>query len=821
MISPRSSEIAVSPLIQSETLELLEWPRLCEHLATFAATKLGAIAARQIHIPTSLAETEQLLTQTKEVYYLETALTTSLSFEGIHDIGDSLERAQLHGILSCVELLAIATTLAGMRNLRRMIDSQPSIPVLKELVEDLRTYPELEQEIHHCIDERAEVADRASIQLGAIRGQLKQVRDRIYQTLQQIMQRQTPSAIQQQLITQRSDRFVIPVKAAQKDSIPGIVHDSSTTGATLYIEPNAIVEMNNRLRVLLRQEKAEEEAILRALTEKVAAVNEDLERLLAIATTLDLATARARYSYWLKANPPRFINRSAADLITLRQLRHPLLIWQHHHEQGPAVVPIDLMISPHIRVVAITGPNTGGKTVTLKTLGLAALMAKIGLFIPAREPVELPWFDEVLADIGDEQSLEQSLSTFSGHIRRITRILAAMSQESLVLLDEVGAGTDPSEGSALAIALLQHLADHAGLTVATTHYGELKALKYQDERFENAAVEFDDVSLSPTYRLLWGIPGRSNALTIASRLGLSSEIIEVAKTHVAPSGGAEINQVIAGLESQRRQQETKAKEAAVLLAQAEKLNQEVSQAARSLEEREQLLRQQQEQTLLNELAQAKAEIAQVIRRLQEGNQTGQDAQEATKALNEISEQYLPSRQVKAKPKPGYQPKVGDRIRIPKLGQTAEVLEVSLADQELIVRFGIMKMTVALTDIESLNGEKVEPPPVKNFEPKTLKGAKVTVPAATASGSSSVPTIRTSRNTVDLRGRRVADAEMELTQAIAAQVPMGGALWIIHGKGTGKLREGVHQILDQSPQIKNYELAKDKDGGSGVTIAYLK
>jgi DNA mismatch repair protein MutS2 len=810
LISPRSSEIAVSALIQSETLELLEWPRLCEHLATFAATKLGAIAARQIHIPTSLAETEQLLTQTKEVYHLETALTTSLSFEGIHDIGDSLERAQLHGILSCEELLAIATTLAGMRSLRRVIDSQPSIPVLKELVEDLRTYPELEQEIHHCIDERAEVADRASPQLGAIRGQLKQVRDRIYQTLQQIMQRQS-GAIQQQLITQRSDRFVIPVKAPQKDSIPGIVHDSSTTGATLYIEPNAIVEMNNRLRVLLRQEKTEEEAILRALTEKVAAVNEDLERLLAIATTLDLATARSRYSYWLKANPPRFIHRSAAELITLRQLRHPLLLWQHQHEQGPAVVPIDLMISPHIRVVAITGPNTGGKTVTLKTLGLAALMAKIGLFIPAREPVELPWFDEVLADIGDEQSLEQSLSTFSGHIRRITRILAAMSSESLVLLDEVGAGTDPSEGSALAIALLQHLADRGGLTVATTHYGELKALKYQDERFENAAVEFDDVSLSPTYRLLWGIPGRSNALTIASRLGLSSEIIEVAKTHVAPSGGAEINQVIAGLESQRRQQEIKAKEAALLLAQAEKLNQEVSQAARSLEEREQLLRQQQEQTLLNELAQAKAEIAQVIRRLQFGNQTGQDAQEATKALNEISEQYLPSRQITAKPKPGYQPKVGDRIRIPKLGQTAEVLEVSLEDRELIVRFGIMKMTVALTDIESLNGEKVEPPPKP----------KVTVPVATAAGSSSVPTIRTSRNTVDLRGRRVADAEMELTQAIAAQVPIGGALWIIHGKGTGKLREGVHQILDQSPQIKNYELAKDKDGGSGVTIAYLK
>lgn len=805
-------------MIQSETLELLEWPRLCEHLATFAATKLGAIAARQINIPESQAETEQLLAQTKEVYHLETSLTTSLSFEGIQDIGDSLERAQLHGILSGVELLAIASTLSGMRNLRRTIDSQPDVPVLTALVEDLRTYPELEQDIHHCIDERAEVADRASPQLAGIRSQLKQIRDRIYQTLQRIMQRHS-GAIQQQLITQRSDRFVIPVKSPQKDAIPGIVHDSSTTGATLYIEPNSIVELNNKLRVLLRQEKAEEEAILRALTEKVAAVQEDLERLLAIATTLDIATARARYSLWLKANPPRFIDslrhssayRTDSEMITLRELRHPLLIWQHQHEQGPEVVPIDLMIQPQLRVVAITGPNTGGKTVTLKTLGLTALMAKIGLFIPAKEPVELPWFDQVLADIGDEQSLEQSLSTFSGHIRRISRILAAMSEQSLVLLDEVGAGTDPSEGSALAIALLQYLADRAGLTVATTHYGELKALKYQDERFENAAVEFDDVRIAPTYRLLWGIPGRSNALTIASRLGLNSEIIEAAKTQVAPTGGAEINQVIAGLESQRRQQETKAQEAAALLAQAEKLNQEVSQAAQSLEEREKLLRQQQEQTLLDELAKAKAEIAQVIRRLQEGNATGQDAQAATKAIEEISQQYLPSRQVKAKPKPGYQPKVGDRIRIPKLGQTAEVLEVSLENQELMVRFGIMKMTVALTDIESLDGEKVEPPPKP----------KVTVPVGTTSGSASVPTIRTSRNTVDLRGRRVADAEIELEQAIAAQVPIGGALWIIHGKGTGKLRQGVHAILDQSPQIKNYELAKDKDGGSGVTIAYLK
>jgi DNA mismatch repair protein MutS2 len=332
------------------------------------------------------------------------------------------------------------------------------------------------------------------------------------------LQRQS-GAVQQQVITQRGDRFVIPVKAPQKDAIPGIVHDTSSTGATLYIEPNAIVGLGNQLRVHRRQEQAEEEAVLRALTEQVAAVKSDLDQLLAVATTLDLATARARYSLWLEANPPRFIDRNVGEIITLRELRHPLLVWQQQHEQGTPVVPINVQIQPQIRVVAITGPNTGGKTVTLKTLGLAALMAKVGLFVPAREPVELPWFDQVLADIGDEQSLEQSLSTFSGHIRRISRILAALGsgeesvptptnpheQEnsgespllptpysllptpSLVLLDEVGAGTDPAEGSALAIALLQYLADHAQLTVATTHYGELKALKYQDERFENAS----------------------------------------------------------------------------------------------------------------------------------------------------------------------------------------------------------------------------------------------------------------------------------------------------------------------------------------------
>ena len=848
-------------MIQSETLELLEWHRLCQHLSTFAATKLGVVAARQLNIPDSQAESEQLLAQTKEVYELESRLVSGLSFEGIQDIGDSLERAALQGILTGGELLAIATTLAGTRNLRRVIDNQSDLPILTELVADLRTYPELEQEIHHCIDDRGQVTDRASPKLGEIRNSLRQVRSQIMEKLQRILQVKS-NAVQEQLITQRSDRFVIPVKSTHKDAIPGIVHDTSTSGATLYVEPNSVVPQGNQLRQLVKREQVEEEAIRRALSEKVAAVQPDLEKLLAIATTLDLACAKSRYSYWMQANPPRFVNREDNETITLRQLRHPLLVWQHHHEQGYPVIPVDLIINPQIRVVTITGPNTGGKTVTLKTLGLAAIMAKVGLFIPAREPVEIPWFSQVLADIGDEQSLQQSLSTFSGHIRRISRILEALdgdkeqgtggwgrvgpplpegvgirgmgtgdtedtedrefpnpqsqipnpksqipNPQSLVLLDEVGAGTDPAEGSALAIAVLHYLADNAQLTMATTHFGELKALKYQDERFENASVEFDETTLSPTYRLLWGIPGRSNALAIARRLGLKAEVVEEAKANMGDASD-DVNQVIAGLEAQRRTQETKAAEAQKLLQQAERLYKEVSQKATALQQREQALRQQQEAAVQQAITQAKGEIAKVIRRLQQGTATAQDAQEVTNAVNQIAEKYLPP-PPPPKAKAGFKPKVGDRIRIPKLGQTAEVLTAPDEDDELTVRFGIMKMTVKLEDVESLDGQKAE----KAAKPKTAPTPTPPPPAPAPA-----PAIRTSKNTIDLRGKRVADAEVILERAIAEA---NGPIWIIHGHGTGKLRQGILAFLAQQPRVSRHEPAQPADGGTGVTVAYIE
>ncbi len=814
-------------MIQAETLELLEWQRLCQHLATFATTKLGVVASQHLQIPSTPAETLILLTQTQEAYSLELRLPQGLSLDGIQDIGAALERVERQGILFGDELLAIANTLAGARKLRRVIDAEEDVPMLTQLVSELRTYPELEQEIHRCIDDHGDVTERASPKLGDIRAKLRQVRGRIQQILQGILQRQG-NAMSQPLITQRSERFVIPVKAGQKDAVPGIVHDTSTTGATLYIEPKSTVELNNQLRQLRRREQTEEEAVRQVLSQQVETVRLDLEKLLAIATTIDLAIAKARYSLWLEANPPKFsniqteaeeiqVNPNLAPRTVLRQLRHPLLIWQHQHEEGVAVVPIDVTIQPPRQVIAITGPNTGGKTVTLKTIGLAALMAKVGLFIPAREPVELPWFEQILADIGDEQSIEQSLSTFSGHIRRISRILESLPPispnqlaNSLILLDEVGAGTDPSEGSALAIALLQYLADHALLTIATTHFGELKALKYQDERFENASVEFDEKSLQPTYRLLWGIPGRSNALTIAKRLGLNPEIIEQAATHVGEAS-EDVNEVIAGLEAQRRQQETKASEAGALLQQTERLHQELSQRATLLKQREQALKQAQEQEIQETLLAAKQEIAQVIRQLQQGKPTAQGAQKATEALNQIAEKQLPRSNKKTQSKPRFHPTIGDKIRIPSLGQTAEVLTQPDTDGELMVRFGIMKMTVSLADVESLNGQKAELHTKKNQSAEKKKNVEK---------PEKRPVIRTEKNTVDLRGKRVSEAEIEVDRALSQLIDFG-ALWIIHGKGTGQLRRGVHECLKQHPQIERFELAPEAEGGMGVTVAYLK
>ncbi|MBL1210794.1 endonuclease MutS2 [Geminocystis sp. GBBB08] len=825
-------------MIEQETFRLLEWQRLCQHLSTFAATKLGVMASSQLTIPNTLSETNYLLAQTKEVCDIETNINANWSFNGIHDIGDSLERAKIGGVLTGDELLNLATTLSGVRKLRRVIEDQENSPTLQQLVKDLRTFPELEQEIRYCIDDRGEITERASPELSEIRQKIKTLRHKIHQTLQGIIQKNS-TALQEPVITQRGDRFVLPIKASHSGQIQGIVHDTSTSGVTLYLEPRVIIELGNKLQTSRNQEKREEEKILRQLTAKVAEVWQDLEQLLAIATALDLATAKARYSLWLNGYPPEFIDFRDGESIHLRKVRHPLLIWQEKHEEGKEVIPIDVLITSETRVVAITGPNTGGKTATLKTIGILALMAKVGLYLPAQYPAQIPWFKSILADIGDEQSLEQNLSTFSGHICRIIRIIDALyppplglvrefdspqpplvkeeiPRGSLVLLDEVGAGTDPSEGTAIAIAILKYLAEHNLLTIATTHYGELKSLKYNDSRFENASVEFDEVSLQPTYRLLWGIPGRSNAITIAQRLGLPLEIVAQSQELV---GGFshDVNELISALENQRREQENKHKQAQDLLSKTELFYHQVEEKASSLQARERNLKLQQEQEVQKLLFDAKSQIAQVIKGLQKkGDPTALDAHQATEKLNQIGDRFLTPLKVKS----SYKPTVGERVRILSIGQTAEVLTVDEDTEQLTARLGIMKMVIPFTDIESLDGkrfEKVNPIPEKT---KVSVNKQQSKQGNITKTESKTINVRTSQNTVDIRGKRVHLAEPLLEKAIANATEMG-SLWIIHGKGTGSLRTGVHEFLKNHPQVSNFELAKQNDGGAGVTVAYLK
>jgi len=777
-----------------KSLVRLEWPRLCQQLATFAATKRGV---RQLQAGDMLggtqAASEVLLAQTTEVMTLETTHQTRLDFSLVTDIEPLLERLQHQGCLQGNELLAIAHVLTTARQQRRQIDAHPYLTQLNELVSGLRTYPELTQEIHRCITDQGEVSDRASPELAAIRQHQRQTRATLHTVLQQLLQRRA-TALQDTLIIQRRDRHVLAVKATHKDQIPGIVHDISASGATLYIEPQDTIELQNRLQQLAHQEAEAERAVCQALSDQLATITDDLWYILEILTALDMAVARAHYSLWIEGQPPEFCQN-----LRLRQLRHPLLVWQQRHEQGQAVVPIDVEIPANIAVVTLTGPNTGGKTATLKTVGLAALMAKAGLYIPAAATPQLPWFRGVWADIGDEQSLMQNLSTFSSHICTIRDILTELgvaTGATLVLLDEVGAGTDPSEGTALAIALLRYLADHATLTLATTHYGELKALKYQDARFENASVEFDEATLAPTYRLLWGIPGQSNALAIARRLGLHDSVIESAQNLLA--GTAEsVNEMIAGLVELRQEQQAKISAAASLLRETEQLHQEVERKAKELRQREQQLRQHQEEQVRTSIATAQKEVANVIAQLQQAASPEQ-VKRAQTALRDIAAAHLPP-----PPPTGFIPQPGDRVRLPQWQQVGEVLSVS-QQGDIVVQLGQLKLAVPPHAVESLSGEPVQP---------TAKPKPVSVSAPTQSA----PAIRTESRTLDLRGKRLREAEPLLEEFLNQQQ---GTVWIIHGHGSGALRQFVHECLSHHPSVQHYELAAPEEGGRGVTVVQL-
>jgi len=488
----------------------------------------------------------------------------------------------------------------------------------------------------------------------------------------------------------------------------------------------------------------------------------------------------------------------------LEQLRHPLLVWQEKREQGTPVVPISITVSDQLRVVAITGPNTGGKTVTLKSIGLAALMARAGLWVPCTGAASLPWCAQVLADIGDEQSLQQSLSTFSGHVKRIGRILEALQAgpaPALVLLDEVGAGTDPSEGTALATALLRTLADRARLTIATTHFGELKALKYSDPRFENASVAFDSETLSPTYQLLWGIPGRSNALAIATRLGLDPAVIEQAQGLLRPDAAGDVNAVIRGLEDQRQRQQAAAEDAAALLARTELLHEEL--LGRWERQRQQSSQQQEQgrQRLETSIRDGQKEVRKLIRRLRDQKADGETARQAGQRLRRLEADHRPAPERRRHP--DWRPQVGDRIRLLALGKAAEVLSISDDGLQLTVRCGVMRSTVELAAVESLDGRKPTPPqPTVQVKARGVGGRGAQV--------------RTARNTVDVRGMRVHEGEAAVEDQLRGA---NGPLWVIHGIGTGKLKRGLRQWLETVPYVERVCDAEQGDGGPGCSVIW--
>lgn len=794
-----------SDLAVQETLELLEWPRLCEHLSEFASTTMGALAARTLRLPASIEASRNALAETVEMAVLDDLSEGGLSFRGVRDITAVLQRCVKGGVASGEELLSVAETQAAARRLRRQIDDSELRPICTALVDGMVTLPDLEKTLRFALEDGGRVADRASDALGGLRRQWQSLRQERRDKLQDLLRR-LGSCLQDTVVAERHGRPVLAVKAGAVGQVPGQVHDSSASGSTLFVEPRSVLGLGNKLTEIEARIRDEELRVLTQLSASVAEVAPSLTVVVEVLLQLDLALSRARYGRWLNGLPPG-LEAEADAPFRLKGLRHPLLVWQQQRQGGPAVVPISVDVSPQLRVVAITGPNTGGKTVTLKSIGLAALMARAGMLLPCSEPPSLPWCAQVLADIGDEQSLQQSLSTFSGHIKRIGRILSSLqaaASPALVLLDEVGAGTDPSEGTALATALLKSLADRARLTIATTHFGELKALKYEDDRFENASVAFDSDTLSPTYALLWGIPGRSNALAIATRLGLDAQVLDRARALLAPGGDGDVNTVIRGLEEQRQRQQAAAEDAAALLARTELLHDELLQRWQKQKQQTAAHQEQGRQRLERSIRDGQKEVRSLIRRLRDDRADGETARRAGQRLRKLEDDHRPSRE-RRQHQPGWRPAVGDRLRVLALGKAAEVLAISEDGTQLTVRCGVMRTTVELSAVESLDGRKPESPPAP----------VVTVKARVGSGGAQV---RTTRNTLDVRGMRVPEAEAAVEEQLRGA---NGPVWVIHGIGTGKLKRGLREWLATVPYVERVTDAEQGDGGPGCSVVWVR
>jgi DNA mismatch repair protein MutS2 len=791
----------VNSAVNDKALHTLEYDKIVRQLNASCATSLGKELAEKLRPTTDLREAVRLLQETDEAVRA-VSIKGSAPFGGISDVRPSLTRAKLGGMLQPSELMDIAQLIAGIRKLKRFIQSaaeEANLPLLTDLTEPLTDFKPLEQEIRRCIDEQGDVLDSASTELASVRRDIRIGEGRAREKLESLIRSTSvQKMLQESLITIRGDRYVIPVKQEYRSHFGGIVHDQSGSGATLFIEPEAVVQLNNKLREYKLREQKEIERILRRLSEQTGERADLLSGDAEIVGLLDFIFGKAGLSQTYFGTLPKMNDEGRADL---RRARHPLI-------DPKQVVPIDIELGREYSAVIVTGPNTGGKTVSLKTIGLLSLMAASGLFVPADDGSELCVFDGIYADIGDEQSIEQNLSTFSSHMTNLISMLSQVTSQSLVLLDELGAGTDPAEGSALAIAILEHLHRIGCRVVATTHYSELKAYAYNREGLINASMEFDVATLRPTYRLLIGVPGRSNAFAIAERLGLPRGIIEHARGEVSEDE-LKVDTMIASLEQDRRRAESERVSAERLRAEVEKLRLQIEDERHRFQEQKVKLMEEAREEARRSIAKARREAEEIISDLRKiALEEGASIKEhkLIEARRRLEDAVPAPAQRSARAADGGKTakiEPGDEVRVLSLGaQKGHVVELS-GNSEAVVQLGIMKMKVALADLE----------PVRKSA-----ASKAPVQAATSVKRTRDENLRTE---LDLRGATLDEAILEvdrfLDEAFMANL---GQVYVIHGKGTGALRTGVQDFLRRHKHVKSYRLGNYGEGGAGVTVAEL-
>lgn len=793
-------------MIDQKSAHKLELPKILHHLAQHTSFSAGRELALALTPSTDPEEVERRLCLTSETIAV-LAEHENLTVGGARDVRPLVEQAHKQALLQTTNFLDIRQTLqAGVRLKRLIARLQDEAPTLARVADRIEPCTALREAIDDAIDETdGEVRDSASPKLRQLRRDVTLAHDRLMDKLQRIVSAtQNQRYLQEPIITQRAGRYVIPVKVEHKGRIQGVVHDQSSSGATVFVEPLATLDLNNKWRELQLAEQHEVERILRELGALVAENGDEILWTVETLAELDLQFAKARYALELDANEPTLSAPLDYDgrqpYLELLEARHPLL-------DPETVGPIDVWLGPDFRALVITGPNTGGKTVTLKTIGLFALMTMCGLHIPAHEESRVPVFNDVFADIGDEQSIEQSLSTFSSHMTNIIRIIEAADAGSLVLLDEIGAGTDPVEGAALARALLMHFVERDISIVVATHYSELKIWAHKTDNVQNASVEFDVDTLKPTYHLRIGLPGRSNALAIARRLGLPTAITERARSMLSDET-LELEALLTDMEASREEAEREAERAHEVRAEAERLRSELEERLANIEhERIQLLNEAREEGRA-ELEAVRATLREVMRRLA---RYGERREELTAIRDELQtieeEQLAPLRAVAPKRRqhpdeevPQRPIRIGDQVWVATLGKTGQVME--LTDDKAEVQAGAFRVRADVGDLE-LRTEDAD---------GTAPAPQTTVTA---------PKVESPGRELGLRGLTVDEALPVLDKYLDDAYLAGlDQVQIIHGKGTGTLRRVVRDELRDHPLVQSYRSGDQYEGGSGVTVVRL-